>query len=133
MISKKSDLRECRCNFCNAEFFYTANELIDVNEEYIGLICPQCGNQIEICKINDTKFPENFYYFENCKILTNDEIQEYVNRVKENLIKSEDNFDYSYVGCGDTIVFGTKFLDNDTPTVSIFVAKNYYECEIYLN
>lgn len=133
MISKKLDMKECRCSFCNTEFFYTENELIDVNEEYIGLICPQCGNQIEIYKIDDTKFPENFYCFRNGKILANDEIQEYVNRVKENLIKSEDNFDYSYVACGDTIVFGVKFLDNDTSTISIYVAKNYYECEIYLN
>ena len=133
MISKKSDMKECRCNFCNSEFFYTENELIDVNEEYMGLICPQCGNKIEICKINNTKFPENFYHFRNGKNLTNDEIQEYVNRVKENLIKSEDKFDCYYMGSGDTIVFGTKFLDNDTSTVSIFVAKNYYECEIYLN
>ena len=133
MISKKLDIKECRCNFCNTEFFYTENELIDVNEEYIGLICPQCGNQIEIYKINDTKFPENFYHFANGKNIPNDEIQEYVNRVKENLIKSEDDSDYCYIGCGDTIVFGTKFLDNDTTTISIYVAKNYYECEIDLN
>jgi len=133
MISKKSDIKECRCNFCNTEFFYTENELIDVNEEYIGLICPQCGNQIEIFKINNTKFPKNFYNFINGKNIPDDEIQEYVNSVKENLIKSEDDSDYCYIGSGDTIVFGTKFLDNDTPTISIYVAKNYYECEIYLN
>ena len=133
MISKKSDMKECRCNFCNTEFFYTENELIDVNEEYIGLICPQCGNQIEICKINAPKFPKNFYYFGDGKKLPNNEIQEYINRTVENLRKSEDDFDYHIIACGDTIVFGTKFLDNDTPTISIYVAKNYYECEIYLN
>ena len=74
MINKKSDIKECRCNFCNTEFFYTENELIDVNEEYIGLICPQCGNQIEICKINNTKFPEDFYYFGNGKNLPDNEM-----------------------------------------------------------
>ena len=126
MISKKSDMKECRCNFCNTEFFYTENELIDINEEYVGLICQKCGNPIEIYKINDKKFPENFYHFGNGKNLPDDEIQEYIRR-------SKDDFDYSLMGCGNTVVFGTKFLDNDTPTISIYVAKNYYECEIYLN
>ena len=133
MISKKSDLKECCCNFCNTEFFYTNDELIDVNEEYIGLICPQCGNQIEICKINNSKFPENFYYFRNGKNIPDNEIQEYINKIVENLRKSKDDFDYSIIACGDTVVFGTKFLDNNTSTISIYVAKNYYECEIYLN
>ena len=43
---------------------------------------------------------------------------------------SKDDFDYSIIACGDTVVFGTKFLDNDTPTISIYVAKNYYECDL---
>lgn len=133
MISKKSDIKECRCNFCNTEFFYTENELIDVNEKYIGLICPQCGNQIEICKINNAKFPKDFYYFGNGKNLLDNEIQEYIDKITENLKRSEDDFDYNTMACGDTIVFGIKFLDNDTPTISIYVAKNYYECEVYLN
>lgn len=133
MISKKSDLKECCCNFCNTEFFYTENELIDINEEYVGLICQKCGNPIEIYKINDKKFPENFYHFGNGKNLPDDEIQEYINKIVENLRRSEDDFDYSLMGCGDTVVFGTKFLDNDIPTISIYVAKNYYECDIYLN
>ena len=133
MISKKLDIKECRCNFCNTEFFYTENELIDVNEEYIGLICPQCGNQIEICKINDTKFPENFYYFGDGKNIPDNKIQEYINRITKDLKRSEDDFDYNIIACGDTVVFGTKLLDNDTPIITIYVAKNYYECEIDLN
>lgn len=133
MISKKLDMKECRCNFCNTEFFYTENELIDVNEEYIGLICPQCGNQIEIYKINDTKFPENFYYFGNGKNIPDNEIQEYINRIVENLRRSKDDFDYNIMACGDTVVFGIKFLDDDIPVISIYVSKNYYKCEIYLN
>lgn len=133
MINKKSDLKECCCNFCNTEFFYTENELIDVNEEYIGLICPECGNQIEIYKINDTKFPENFYYFRNGKNVSDNEIQECINKIVENLRKSKDDFDYNNMACGDTIVFGVKFLDNDTSTISIYVSKDYYGCEIYLN
>lgn len=133
MISKKSDIKECHCNFCNTDFFYTKNELVDLNEEYVGLICPQCGNPIEIYKINDKKFPENFYYFGNGKNLSNNEIQEYIDTITENLRKSEDDFDYSFMGCGDTMVFGIKFLDNDTPTISIYVTKNYYQCDIYLN
>ena len=133
MISKKSDIKECRCNFCNTEFFYTENELIDVNEKYIGLICPQCGNQIEICKINNTKFPKDFYYFGDGKNISDNEIQEYIDKITENLKRSKDDFDYSYIACGDTIVFRIKFLDNDTPTISIYVSKDYYEYDIYLN
>ena len=133
MISKKSDIKECRCNFCNTEFFYTENELIDVNEKYIGLICPQCGNQIEICKINNTKFPKDFYYFGDGKNISDNEIQEYIDKITENLKRSKDDFDYSYIACGDTIVFGIKFLDNDTQIISIYVSKNYYEYDIYLN
>lgn len=133
MISKKSDIKECRCNFCNIEFFYTENELIDVNEKYIGLICPQCGNQIEICKINNTKFPKDFYYFGDGKNISDNEIQEYIDKITENLKRSKDDFDYSYIACGDTIVFGIKFLDNDTQIISIYVSKDYYEYDIYLN
>ena len=133
MISKKSDIKECRCNFCNTEFFYTENELIDVNEKYIGLICPQCGNQIEICKINNTKFPKDFYYFGDGKNISDNEIQEYIDKITENLKRSKDDFDYSYIACGDTIVFGIKFLDNDTQIISIYVSKDYYEYDIYLN
>ena len=133
MSSKKSNIKECRCNFCNTEFFYTENELIDVNKEYIGLICPQCGNQIEICKINNTKFPKDFYYFGNGKNLPDNEIQEYIDEIIANLKRSKDDFDYNTMACGNTIIFGIKFLDNDTPTITIYVSKNYYEYDIYLN
>lgn len=128
IINKKNDIKECSCNFCNTKFYYTDDDIIDVNENYLGFICPECGNEIEIIKINNCKFPKSFFHFGEGKILTYDEIQEYVDRVKMLLETSNEDSDYNLISCGDTIVFGTKDLDEG---ITIYVAKNYYEC--YLN
>lgn len=128
MINKKENIKECECNFCHAQFYYTDDDLVDVNENYLGFICPECGNEIEIIKINNCKFPESFFHFGEGKMLNYDEIQEYVDRVKTSLETSNEDSDYNLISCGDTIVFGTKDLDEG---ITIYVAKNYYEC--YLN
>lgn len=127
MINKKENIKECSCNFCNAQFYYTDDDIIDVNENYLGFICPECGNEIEIIKINSCQFPESFFHFGKGKILTYDEIQEYVNHVKMSLETSNEDYNYSLMASGDTIVFGTKDLDEG---ITIYVARDYFECRL---
>lgn len=133
IINKKEDIKECSCNFCNAQFYYTDDDIIAVNENYLGFICPECGNEIEICKINHCQFPESFYCFGGGKILPNNKIQEYINHVKKNLEESKEENDYMLTGSGDTIVFGTKYQEEDVTCIDIYVAKNYYADTITLN
>ena len=127
IINKKEDIKECSCNFCNAQFYYTDDDIVDVNENYLGFICPECGNEIEIIKINNCNFPESFFHFEKGKILTYNEIQKYVDHVKMSLKTSNEDSEYSLAASGDTIVFGTKDLDEG---ITIYVAKDYFECRL---
>lgn len=131
-IVNQKTKKECTCNFCHTNFYFTDEDLIDVNKNYCGFICPVCGNPIEIFKINESKFPESFYHFINGKQLSNEQIQKYVNRVRKELENSEEDFDYCLSGTGDTMVFGYKTLEDDVHSISIIVAQNYYECNIFL-
>ena len=128
IISKKEDMKECLCNFCNAQFYYTDNDIIKINENYYGFICPECGNEIEIERTTfKCSYPESFFHFGKGKILSNDEIQKFINKALMSLQKSNENDDYTLVASGDTIVFATK---NSEDGISIYVAKNYYECDL---
>lgn len=127
MINKKNDMNECECNFCHAQFYYSYDDLVDVNENSFGFICPECGNEIEIYKINECHYPESFFHFGEGKKLSNNEIQEYINKIRKQLETSDEDYDYNLIVSGDTIVFATKDLEDG---ISIYVAKNYYECDL---
>lgn len=127
MINKIGCVKECECNFCHAQFYYTDDDLVDVNENSFGFICPECGNEIEIYKINDCRYPESFFHFSGGKKLSNNEIQEYINKIRTQLETSNEDYDYNLIASGDTIVFATKDSEDG---ISIYVAKNYYECDL---
>lgn len=114
--------KEIRCSFCNTDFLYTDNDIIDLNERYYGFICPECGNEIIIKERNPFKFPQSFFQFGNGKILNDSEVQEGIDIVRKNIEGNEKNSYYSWA-TGDTIVFGEK---EDNRYINIYVAKNYY-------
>lgn len=118
----KNEEKEVRCNFCNTDFLYTDNDIIDLDERYYGFICPECGNEIIIEERTPFKFPQSFFRFGNGKILSDSEVQEGIDIVRKNLEGDKENFYYSWA-TGDTIVFGEK---EDNKYINIYVAKNYY-------
>ena len=52
--------------------------------------------------------------------------QKMVNDVVKELKTMQDSYGYSLVATGDTIVFGTKEIDDGENYYDIYVAKNYY-------
>ena len=121
--------KEVRCNFCNTDFLYTDNDIIDLDEKHYGFICPECGNEIIIRERVPCKFPESFFQFGKGKILSNSEIQEGIDTVRKNLENDKESF-YCYWATGDTMVFGEK---EENKYINIYVAKDYltdsYEIE----
>ena len=114
--------KEVRCNFCNTDFLYTDNDIIDLDEKHYGFICPECGNEIVVKERVSCKFPESFFQFGNGKVLSNSEIQEGIDVVKKNLENNKENFYYAWA-TGDTIIFGEK---EDNKYINIYVAKDYW-------
>lgn len=124
MIKKKNEIKkEIKCSHCNNEYIYEDEDLIDVDESHLGFICPECGNQIITGNIKHCVFPDSFFRYGNGLVLTNEETQKYIDMVKKNLMKDEDNYSYSFAGTGDTMVFGTK---EEGIYYDIYVAKNYW-------
>lgn len=130
MIKKKNEIKkEIKCSHCNNEYIYENEDLIDVDESHLGFICPECGNQIIVKEISYTNFPDSFYHYgvsEGSKNLTDKQIQNIVNSVVRELKEMKDNYGYFYTATGDTIVFGTKEIDDGENHYDIYVAKNYY-------
>lgn len=113
------------CSFCNSKFYYDENDLIDVDEQYYGFVCPVCGNRIKIKERKICSFPDSFFKFDtkDTKRLTNEQIQEMIDDVRLLLENSKDEYDYSYAATGDTMVFGIK---EEGKYFDIYVAKNYW-------
>lgn len=126
MIKKKNNNieKEVTCPFCNTEFYYTEEDLIDINEKEDGFICPECGFDISIKERTPCKFPESFFHFGKGAILTNEETQKYIDEVKNRIERIKENEGYAYIATGDTIVLGFK---TEGIYYDIYVAKNYWE------
>lgn len=108
------------CPHCHYTISYTENEVKRVDNESMGVICPQCKGVI----------PDTFYHFgasEDAVCLSDDEVQQYVNIVKRKLQQECQVGEYTYTGSGDTMVFGFKMEDEDV----IFVAKNYWGDSVF--
>ena len=117
------------CPNCHYTISYTEDEVERVDNESLGVYCPQCGGVIETEHIKSFTFPDTFYHFgtnETSK-LTNKETQHYVDIVKRKLQQECQVGEYAFAGIGDTMVFGFKFEDEDT----IYVAKNYWEDSVF--
>ena len=117
------------CPHCHYTISYTKDEVERVDNESMGVLCPQCGEVIETTHITPFTFPDTFYNYgesEGAAHLSDEEIQSYVDIVKRQLNQELKVGESSFTGTGDTIVFGFKFEDEDV----IYVAKNYWEDSI---
>lgn len=114
------------CPHCQYTISYTEDEVERVDDEHMGVYCPQCGGVIETKRIKPFTFPDSFYQYstsEGAVEISNEKIQEYINIVKRELEQECEVGEYSFTGSDDTMVFGFKFEDEYV----IYVAKNYWE------
>lgn len=124
-IKPKTEPIITTCPKCLYTISYTEDEVGRVDNEVMGICCPQCGVVIETRRIVPFTFPDSFYHYgeDNGAICLSDaKVQEYINTIKKRLQESEVG-EFFMTGSGDTMVFGFKFEDEDT----IYVAKNYWE------
>ena len=89
--------------------------------------CPVCGEQVFVSeRISRPVFPTTFYHMsDNAKKLSDNEIQKYLDEVMQKMTTLTPG-ESTYIGTGDTIIFGFRLEDEDC----IYVAKNYYEDSI---
>ena len=117
------------CPHCQYTISYTEDEVDRVENDALGVICPNCNESIVLEHIEPFTFPDTFYHFDTNKAskLTNEETQHYVDIVKRKLQQECQVGEYTFTGTGDTMVFGFKFEDED----EIIVAKNYWEESVF--
>ena len=118
------------CPHCNYTISYTEDEVERVENDGLGIVCPNCDEPIVLEHVEPFTFPNTFYHFgtsEDAVCLSNDEVQKYVNIVKRKLQQERKVGEYAFTGSGDTMVFGFKFEDED----QIIVAKNYWEDSVF--
>lgn len=120
------------CPHCQYTISYTEDEVGRVDNDGLGVICPNCNEPIVLKHIEPFTFPDTFYRFgtrEGSVRLSDDEVQHYVDIVKRKLQQECQVGEYTFTGSGDTMVFGFKFEDEDV----IYVAKNYWEDSVFRN
>lgn len=118
------------CPHCQYTISYTEDEVERVENDGMGVLCPNCNKPIVLEHIEPFTFPDTFYHCstsEGAVYLSDDEVQEYVNIVKRKLQQECQVGEYTFTGSGDTMVFGFKFEDED----KIIVAKNYWEDNVF--
>ena len=118
------------CPNCQYTISYTEDEVDRVENDDLGVICPNCNKSIVLEHIEPFTFPDTFYHFgtsEGAVCLSDDEVQQYVNVVKCKLQQECQVGEYTSVGSGDTMVFGFKMEDED----EIIVAKNYWTDSVF--
>ena len=118
------------CPHCQYTISYTEDEVERVEYESLGVICPNCNEAIMTEHVEPFTFPDTFYRFSASKgasCLSDDEVQKYVNIVKRKLQQKCQVGEYTFIGSGDTMVFGFKFEDED----EIIVAKNYWSDSVF--
>lgn len=118
------------CPHCQYTISYTEDEVERVENNGLGVICPNCNESIVLEHIEPFTFPDTFYHFgtgEGAICLSDDEVQQYVDIVKRKLQQECRVGEYTFIGNGDTMVLGLKFEDED----EIIVAKNYWEDSVF--
>ena len=118
------------CPHCKYTISYTKDEVDRVENDGLGVICPNCNESIVLEHIEPFTFPDTFYHFstnEGAVCLSDKETQEYVNIVKRKLQQELEIGEYTFTRTGDTMVFGFKFEDED----EIIVAKNYWSDSVF--
>lgn len=117
------------CPHCQYTISYTEDEVERVENDVLGIICPNCNESIVLEHVEPFTFPDTFYHFgvdEGAVYLSDDEVQRYVDIVKNRLQQECQVGEYAFTGSGNTMVFGFRFEDEDV----IYVAKNYWEDSI---
>ena len=114
------------CPHCQYTISYTEDEVERVENNGLGIICPNCNESIVTGHIAPFTFPDTFYHFGTSE-LSYDEVQKYVDIVKRRLQQECQVGEHFFIGTGDTLVFGFKFEDEDV----IYVAKNYWEGSVF--
>ena len=118
------------CPHCQYTISYTEDEVDRVENDDLGVICPNCNKSIVLEHIEPFTFPDTFYHFgtsEGAVCLSDEGVQRYVDIVKRKLQQECQVGEYAFTGSGDTMVFGFKMEDEDV----IFVAKNYWSDSIF--
>ena len=121
------------CPHCQYTISYTEDEVERVDDDGLGVICPNCNEPIVLEHVEPFTFPDTFYHFGSGDdgnlphILSDEETQRYVDIVKRRLQQERNVGEYAFAGSGDTMVFGFKMEDEDI----IFVAKNYWEDSVF--
>lgn len=118
------------CPHCNYTISYTEDEVECVENDSLGVYCPQCNGIIKTKHVEPFTFPDTFYHYgsnKNSVHLSNDEIQKYVDIVKRKLNQECKIGDYTFSGTGNVMVFGFKMEDEDT----IYIAENYWEDSVF--
>lgn len=123
-VKTKKLLNEVKCPHCKSELTYEDTDVVNLYTGY-GIVCPVCDDEIIIQEFANFTFPDSFYQFGNGVKLTDSEIQRYIDENVDYLRNTENEFDFSLTGSGDSIVIGTKTEEG----ITIYVAKNYYEAE----
>lgn len=118
------------CPHCQYTISYTEDEVERVENDGIGIMCPNCDEAIVTKHIEPFTFPDTFYHYgtsEGAVYLSDVEVQKYVNIVKRKLQQECQVGEHVFTGTGDTMVFGFKFEDED----EIIVAKNYWSDSVF--
>lgn len=114
------------CPHCQYTISYTEDEVDRVENDAMGVYCPQCGGVITTKHIEPFTFPDSFYSFntrDGANSLTNEEIQHLVNIVKRQLQQEMKIEEYTFLSQGNTLVIGFKLEDEDR----IVVVRDYWE------
>ena len=114
------------CPHCQYTISYTEDEVDRVENDGLGIICPNCNESIVLEHVEPFTFPDTFYHSgtsEGAVCLSDDAVQRYVDIVKRRLQQECQVGEYTFTGSGDTMVFGFKLEDEDV----IYVAKSYWE------
>lgn len=114
------------CPHCNCTLSYMEDEIERVDNDAMGVLCPNCEEPIVTKRITPFTFPETFSHMTSGNPVSNEKIQEMVNETLNTLSKS-DLSEYACVATGDVIVFGCNLEDE----VEIIVARNYWTDSIF--
>lgn len=118
------------CPHCQYTISYTEDEVERVENDGMGVYCPQCDGVITTKHIEPFTFPDSFYSFntrDGADNLTNEEIQRLVNIVKRQLQQEMKIEEYTFLSQGNTVVIGFKLEDEDR----IIVVRDYWEDSVF--
>lgn len=118
------------CPHCHYAISYAVDEVEHVDNESMGVYCPQCGGVIETEHVEPFTFPKTFFYFgegKDAEHLIDEKVQSYVDIVKRELQQELKVGEYTFTAIGNIIIFGFKFEDED----KIIVAQNYWEDSVF--